>query len=369
MAERIRGHFGTHRFRNVVGGAGVDVMFQGICGSGAPTPLPVNGQAGHPIAIVAMIDRSFAEDAEWVKHLRDLSQHTAAAQELGACLLPVVMEPSILDDLKLDEQALRWDEWDSEKEPREQRLIRELAYEFARMLRHHLHMLCRIGDDQPELGRYLEKIQTFLSYTKHDEHGKEIAEAIRCWLHQNSALSSFLDVYDIPAGLRFPNVIDHNIGKSVFLAIHTDHYSSRAWCRREVIEAKRKGVPMIIVDCLHTGDERAFPYLGNVPVVRMDPVAKDRLPEIAARLLDEVLVDFLWCCRVKALPEYPPDTIFMARPPELVSLATLAAKKEMKETVVYPDPPLDKEEMRLFCATWSDLRIRTMTQWLAEGTT
>ena len=115
VAERIRDHFGTHRFRNVLGGAGIDVTFQGTLGSGTPNPLTVNWQAGCPIAVVAMIDRYFVEDAEWVAHLRDLGRH-AARQGFGARLLPVVMQSSILDDLVLDEQALRWDEWDSVNE-------------------------------------------------------------------------------------------------------------------------------------------------------------------------------------------------------------------------------------------------------------
>ena len=369
VAERIRGHFGTHRFRNVVGGVGIDVVFQGTLGPRvgprAPVPLPVAWRAGCPIAVVAMIDRSFVEDAEWVGYLGDLGQR-AATEGLGARLFPVAMEPGVLGDLSLLEQAIRWDEWDSATEAREQRLMRELAYALARMLRRHLHMLRLPHGDEPELEQYLQKIQTFLSYSKHDGHGKDIAEAVRCWIYQNSALSSFLDVYDIPAGLPFPDVIDHHIGRSIFLAIQTDSYSSREWCRREVIEAKRKGVPMIVVDCLHTGDERAFPYLGNVPVVRMDPVTKDRLPEIAGRLLDEVLVDFIWRCRVELLPERRPGTVFMARPPELVSLATLGVEQDIRRVVVYPDPPLDSEELSLLDTIWNGLRIRTMTQWLAE---
>jgi len=368
MAERIRRHFGTHRFSNVVGGAGIDVAFQGTLGSGVPVPLPVEWQIGCPIGIVAMIDRSLVENAEWVEHLHDLRRR-AATEGFGARLLPVVMDSGILNGLKLDEQALHWDQWDSANEAREQRLIRELAYDFARMLRQHLQVLRQPDGDQPERGQYLEKIQTFLSHTKRDGHGKEVAEALRCWLHENSALSSFLDIYDIPGGLPFSDVIDHHIGKSVFLAIHTDHYSSSEWCRREVIEAKRRGVPMIVVDCLHAGDERAFPYLGNVPVVRMNSLAKDRLPEIVGRLLDEVLVNLLWSCRVEAIPERPTDTVFMHRPPEFVSLATLATNQDMQGAVVYPDPPLDKEEMRLFGATWSGLRVQTITQWLAEGAT
>ena len=365
IAERIRDHFGTHRFRNVVGGAGIDVVFQGTLDSGAPISLPVTWHAGCPIAVVSMIDRSFVEDPVWVRYLDELRQR-AATDGLGARLFPVAMEPGILDDLPLHEQAIRWDAWDSATEAREHRLMRELAYEFARMLRRHLHLLRQPHGEEPRLEQYLQKIQTFLSYSKHDGHGKDVAEAIRCWLYQNSTLSSFLDIHDIPAGLPFSDVIDHHIEKSVFLAIQTDSYSSREWCRREVIEAKRKSAPMIVVDCLHTGDERAFPYLGNVPVVRMDPVAKDRLPEIAGRILDEVLVEFLWRCRVEALPARQPSTVFMARPPELVSLATLSGEQALRRIVVYPDPPLDNEELRLLNATWTDLQIQTMTQWLAE---
>lgn len=364
VAERIRDHFGTQRFRNAMGGVGIDVTFQGRLSSGAPNPFTVDWHAGCPIAVVAMIDRTFIEDTVWVEHLHDLGKH-AATQGPGARLLPVSMEPGVLDDLNLVQQALRWDERDSAKD---QRLIRELACEFARMLRGRLHVLRQPSAEPLGLGDHLEKIQTFLSHTKWDKNGREISETIRCWLHQNSALASFLDVYDIPGGLPFSDVIHHHIGRSVFLVIHTDHYSSREWCRREVLEAKRKGVPMIVVDCLLTGEERAFPYLGNVPIIRMDPVTQNRLPEIAGRLLDEVLVDFLWRCRVEGLTERPTGTIFMARPPELVSLATLAINHETQGVVVYPDPPLGKEETQLIEETWSGLRIQTMTQWLTKET-
>ena len=365
VADKIRSHFGTHRFRDVAGGPGIDVVFQDTLTSSTPTYISNTWPVRFPIAVVAMIDRSLVEDAEWVAYLGGLDQSTIV-KDLGANLLPVAMDPGVLDNLALQEQAIRWEDWKFANEAREQRLMRELAYSFARMLRRQLYVLRLPQTAEPLLEKDLQKIHTFLSYSKHDDHGKDIAETIRCWLYQNSALSSFLDVYDIPAGLPVPDVIDHHIGRSVFLAIQTDSYSSREWCRREVLEAKRKGVPMVVVDCLNTIDERAFPYLGNVPVVRMDPATKDRLAEIAGRLLDEVLVDYLWRCRVEALPERRPDTVFMSRPPELVSLATLGGERDTRRVVVYPDPPLDSEELCLLSSTWSGLRIRTMTQWLAE---
>ena len=368
IAERIRDHFGTNSLRNVAGGAGIDVVFQGVNGSGLPIPLEVNRQVGYPIVVVGMIDKVFAEDAKWVTYLHNLAGRVVQ-QGYGSRLLPVAMDPGVLDDLKLAQQALRWDEWDPAKEVRTQRLIRELAHEFSRILRHYLHLLRNSHDDQLLLKQDLEKIQVFLSHTKQDADGEKIAETIRCWLHENSALASFMDIHDIPGGLPFPDVIRHQIGESVFLAIHTDHYSSREWCRKEVIDAKRKGTPMIVVDCLQIGDERAFPYLGNVPIIRMDPVARDRFAEVTGRLLDEVLVNFLWRCRVASLPESPANTIFMYRPPELVSLATLVINRGAPGVVVYPDPPLGKEEMDLFGSIWGDLRILTLSQWLAEEVT
>ena len=94
VAEGIRDHFGTHRFRNIAGGAGIDVVFQGTLGSGAPDRLPVAWHAGCPIACVAMIDRSLVEDPEWVRYLRDLGQR-ASSEGLGARLIPVAMEPGV----------------------------------------------------------------------------------------------------------------------------------------------------------------------------------------------------------------------------------------------------------------------------------
>ncbi len=125
-------------------------------------------------------------------------------------------------------------------------------------------------------------------------HGADVAIEIRSWLYANSALSSFLDVHNISAGLRFSQVIEHHVEHSVMLVVYTDSYSSREWCRREVIAVKRNDVPMVVADCLDEGDDRAFPYLGNVPVVRMNPVIRDRIPSVIARLLDEVLRQMLW---------------------------------------------------------------------------
>src|SRR5437867_2866228 len=153
---------------------------------------------------------------------------------------------------------------------------------------------------------------------------------------------------------------------SAVVAVYTDSYSSREWCRREIIEAKRWNVPLIVANCISDLDERSFPYLGNVPVVRMDPEKSDRIDYIIGRLLDEVLKDFLWRCRVElTVASRNDDVIFLPRPPELISLAGISASG--RATLVYPDPPIGTEEQRLFELVAPTIRLRSMTEWLAEA--
>ena len=143
------------------------------------------------------------------------------------------------------------------------------------------------------LERYLDKLRVFISHSKHDSDGESVAHSIRDWIHAHSPLESFFDVYDIPPGLSFADVLLHQIGAGAVLAIHTDSYSSREWCRREVIETKRQMVPMIVVDCVRDIDPRGMAYLGNVPVVRMEPDRTDRIGTVVGCLLDEVFRNWL----------------------------------------------------------------------------
>jgi hypothetical protein len=45
-------------------------------------------------------------------------------------------------------------------------------------------------------------------------------------------------------------------------------------------------VPLIVADSITDVDERGFPYMGNVPIVRLEPGAAERIPYVIARLLD-----------------------------------------------------------------------------------
>jgi len=235
------------------------------------------------------------------------------------------------------------------------------------MLRHRLDQCRSTGGGDDALGRYLDKLRVFISYSKHDGDGESVGSSVRDWIHTHSPLDSFFDVYDIPPGLSFRDVLLHEIGAGALLAVHTDSYSSREWCRREIIEAKRRLVPMIVVDCIRDVDPRAMPYLGNVPVVRMDMDRTDRIEVVAGCLLDEVFRSWLWLCRIGPYIANSPGVLFTPRPPELIALAAVpSCGEDAVPVIVYPEPLLAADEERLFTEIAPRVRLLTLTDWLEE---
>lgn len=366
IAGALREHFRRKLYENVAGGTGLSVIFRFVAAPGSAAPLPIDLTEADTTAVVVLVDRHLAADLAWTRYVKDLAERTEIAG-LSTRLFPIAIDSEVLGGLEVEEQALRWDQWAGSVLERCQRLTAALTYQFCRMLRHYLEHLKRPAQDEDALEAYLKKVQVFLSHSKHDRDGEQIARSIRDRLHDGDGLTSFFDVYDIPFGLRFHRVLLEQVRVSAMVAIHTDSYSSRPWCQREVIEAKRWNVPLVIANSISDIDERGFPYMGNVPVVRLEPHDADRIDFVIGRLLDEVLKDFLWRCRVElARATADSRVVFLPRPPELISLASLPSAADVpKPIIVYPDPPISAEEERLFEHVAPRVQLRSLTEWLA----
>ena len=364
LAEILRAHFRRDLFGSVAGGTGLSVLYRSDAPSGNPVPLDIDPEGAESTAVVILADAEMAGDEDWCRYVAGLSDK-ADAEGLRMRLLPVAFHRSALSVAK--EQAVRYDSWSDGEQAKNEQLISELTLELCRMLRHFLAHLDHPGDPVKTLDQYLEPVRIFLSHSKHNGGGERIAIALRGQLHHGKGLASFFDVNDIPAGLRFDEVLLHRVRQSAVVAIHTDSYSSREWCRREIIEAKKFTVPLVVANCIGDRDERGFPYLGNVPIVRMNPDRMDRLPAVVGRILDEVLKDFLWKCRVRVANTKLANVTFVPRPPELITLTALPDETIVPNPVlVYPDPPLSREEQRLFEIISPRVELRSMTEWLAE---
>lgn len=365
LAEHVREHFRRQLYANVAGGAGLSVIYRSALVPGGDLPLPIPLDDAETTAIVVLAEANLADDPAWVAYVRHIAVQTNAGG-LATMLFPVALQDGVLGKLAIDEQALRWDLWGGTLESHQQRLLTELTYEFCRMLRHYLEHLKHPEEDDAALEKYLKKVEIFLSHSKHDEHGIAIAQAVRERLHQGHGLASFFDVHDIPGGLRFQNVILQKVRTSAVVAIHSDSYSSREWCRKEILEAKRCNVPLVVANSIRNVDERGFPYMGNVPLVRLESGHEERIDFVIARLLDEVLKDFLWRCQIQISQNEDPAVIFVPRPPELILLASLPrADETLNLVVVYPDPPLSAEEERLFDRIAPHIQLRSRAEWLA----
>jgi hypothetical protein len=369
IARGLYEHYHRALYENVAGGAGIGVVYRSTPAPDSELPLDIDFDAAETSAVVLLVDRRWANDLAWVEWARALAKR-AEESGLRAVVFPVAVDGGALK-MGLTEQAVRWDRWARVRRPeRVRRLVSALSYQFCRMLRSYLERLKRPQEEMAALEQYLRKVEVFLSHSKHDADGERIAKLIRGHLFHGvgGTLASFFDVHDIPAGVSFDKVLLHKLRVSAVVAIHTDSYSSREWCRREIIEAKRWSVPLVVANCISDLDERSFPYMGNVPLVRMDlKRPAGRIDYIVSRLLDEVLKDFLWRCRVELISAAAgADTVFLPRPPELIALARFREQVPDKGVLVYPDPPLGDEEKRLFEAVAPTVRLRSMTQWLSE---
>ena len=228
IVQAVREHFRRRIFENVSGGTSVSAVYRFAPMPGFAVPLPIDLDEAETTAIVVLIDSNLAGNRAWAEYVQNLVDR-AKESGLGTRVFNVSIEAGTIDALKLAEQALGWEGWTGSSEQRRQQLIRKLTYEFCRMLRHYLEHLRPPTEGEEALGRYLRKVRVFLSHSKHDGSECRIACAVRDRIHGRHTLSSFFDVHDIPACLRFHKVLLQQVRSSAVVAIYTDSYSSREW--------------------------------------------------------------------------------------------------------------------------------------------
>lgn len=354
-ARHLIEHFTRERFSIDEMGVSVFEWSSPPAGSSLPAPVALGGE---PAVVVALIGDEIRRDSAWSTYVRELAERclSGEGEEFRRCIVPVAMtRRTIATDLGV--QALRWYDWGGRRDSRVQRLVREVTYAASRLLRTTLKAA-------PELSDQLEKVRVFLSHSKHDSVGERVAQRIRNWLHNDVQLSVFLDVVGIPAGFSPDRVLEEEVRRSAILVVYSDSFSSREWCGREVLVAKESGRPIVVADCIEGVDERSFPYLGNVPVVRLCSQPPYNVERVVGRLLDEVFKDFLWKYRTAALSRDNPHVKFIARAPELLTAVNTKTASPEASAVVYPDPPLSLREHDLMKSM--GIEFLSLSQWMTE---
>ena len=230
-------------------------------------------------------------------------------------------------------------------EPRNAFVVRRIVVELCR----YLSNLDKVDDSAFEA-----PITLFLSHTKADlnKEPRVTQQFIEC-LRQDQPIEAWVDSGDIQTGSKFAEAIKRGVERTSLLAVLTDTYATREWCREEVLLAKEHQRPITVVDALTRYEVRSFPYLGNVPRIRWDGDPQKGidllLKETLRHLHGSALLD-RW--------KQPGDLVF-ARPPELATLVGL----EPGTTVLYPDPPVGVGEARRLQK--ANVRITTPFERLA----
>lgn len=220
------------------------------------------------------------------------------------------------------------------------------------------------GEDTPQELSIPSPVKLFLSHAKHD--GATTAANFKAFVDAEMKLNVFFDAVDIADSYGWKRQLEQNVKESALVVFLTDAYSSREWCRREVILAKRNKCPIVVVHAVEDREERAFPYLGNIPTITIKEPSKKRFQEIVNLTLRQVINN----CNQRELLKSFADfwqidrTNFesLMSPPELFNYIDIVRKYERsrkKITVLYPEPPLGMEELQLLSEV--DARVSFIT--------
>lgn len=198
------------------------------------------------------------------------------------------------------------------------------------------HYICKCMTDK--------KQKVFISHAKID--GKNIAKDLQHYISTETKLDSFFDANSIQESTEWKNELEENIKDSIVLVYYTDLYSTRLWCRKEILFAKKYDRPIVVVNLLKKREDRSFPYMANVPIVKVEDFSAENYLLILKSLLVEtvryyyhhnILEEFV------AVNKLETDFTPIAFTPELLTLIN----KNICENFIYPDPPIGLEELEV----------------------
>ena len=330
-------------------GLGIPVYFHnGLSPADARLPDAIELADAESTVVIALLDTNVRADLEWTESLRNIDDGIAQSGKRHL-FVPVACESNVLKVVRKT-NCIRLDKVDAKEQP--EKLVATLTHELARLL------LSKNREVRTEnfgsLDRSYAPVKLFLSHSKHGGDGAVIAAEIRDYGRQHLPIATFYDSNDIAAGHDFEQEIKANVADSAMVVIHTDTYSDRPWCRKEVLSAKQYGCPVLVVHAVTSGEDRLFPYLGNAPTVRWDGDSDHRCEIVIHAALREVLRDVYFLEHVETLKKaglLPESCIEIGTAPEMLTYRNLLkankCDRAKHSVLLYPDPPLGDEEIEV----------------------
>lgn len=297
--------------------------------------------------IVVLADDKLTISPEWCQFVGDIWQ-TLPAQEARFVPIQLTENAWPLDD-RLSSLNFAKAYLQPIEDHRNAFVIRRIVVELCR----YLSSLGSVEEDE-----FKAPITVFLSHAKADiDKDPAVTKILIDSLKGDQPIETWVDSSDIPTGSKFAEAIRKGVERTSLLAVLTDSYATREWCREEILLAKEYQRPVVVVDALSRYEVRSFPYLGNVPRIRWDGDPQKAID----LLLKETLRDLHARALLQGYKQQ--DDFPFARPPELATLIGL----EPKVTVLYPDPPVGVGEAKRLAK--AKIQITTPLQRLAADPT
>ena len=194
----------------------------------------------------------------------------------------------------------------------------------------------------------IKKLKIFISHSKRDENKIGLLKAIefRDYIRSKTKLDSFFDASDILDGENAQDQIKKNEEgvQSLIVILNSNTYSEREWCQKEVLFAKENKIPTIAVSLLDGEVKRSFPYISNIPYIRYDNNWGDILALILRTALDQYCqAEYLENLRQGLEKDKRDSYAVLPFSPEAYSFVY----KELEKNILYPEPPLTKDELNV----------------------
>jgi hypothetical protein len=345
VADRLIDHFHGTAFSGLVGGA-VEVFARSAgwtAADDAPRPLPYveADPACVPEAeltvVVPVLGVKLAQAVEdggpWRSYIQQLRK--GARERAGeVCILPVRLSTTPSEGVLYDTLG------DIQTTEAGDALCRDVAQAIAQFA-------------QPEE----QRLKVFLSHTKRGGPGDAPEILVRRIreLILDTKLEDFFDAQDLQPGSDWSSALLAKAATGSLLAIRTDLYATREWCQKEVLAAKRAGMPAVILDALSQGEERGSFLMDHMPRIPLhDEVRDDAILRALGQLVDECLKRALWQRQQQLAMRSGSDvaTWWAPHAPEPVTLAAWLCKEEGALSpegaivILHPDPPLGPDELQ-----------------------
>lgn len=370
IADRIYTHFCRDVRLPMSRTLGIPVFFRSTPASKeARLPLEIALDESRHSAVVALVDDHMVSDDRWCRYIKAIWRKTGGSRSPHR-LYPVALTRNAfnLDRKVAQNNFIRL--YDHGREAGRSLLTSTLTHELCRILlnRPRLAQLGTAGKVRFSPG----PVRLFISHAKAD--GLKEAEALQRYVATQTSLKTFFDAHDLPPGFDFQKEITASAAQCALIAVKTDAYASREWCRREVVAAKRYGSPLIVVNAVRHGEDRSFPYMGNVPTIRWTSASTRCLKAVTDLALAEVLRHAYFKGHLETMSRLAGvrgKRVCLPRPPELLTLLNVASPSNGRggrpTTVIYPDPPLGDEEMDLVTELAPGTVMTTPTQLPMNG--